>query len=136
MPDKAFLDSNVLIYLHSEDDDKKRNAVQNLLDDYECVTSLQAFNEISNVWFQKFMWDSSKIEEHLDNIELVCDEVVPINRITINSALALKTRYGFSYFDSLMLASALECNCSVIFSEDMNDGQVINNSLTIKNPCK
>ena len=136
MPDKAFLDSNVLIYLHSEDDDKKRNAVQSLLDDYECVTSLQAFNEISNVWFQKFMWDSGKIEEHLDNIELVCDDVVPVNRITINNALALKTRYGFSYFDSLMLASALECNCSVIFTEDMNDGQVINNSLTIKNPCK
>jgi len=136
MPDRVFLDSNVLIYLHSEDDDDKRNAAQCLLDDYECVTSFQAFNEISNVWFREFNWDSDKVEEHLDNIELVCDEVFPIYRATINSALELKKRYGFSYFDSLMLASALEGNCNVIFTEDMNDGQVINNSLTIKNPFK
>jgi len=136
MPDKAFLDTNVLVYLHSEDDDNKRNAAQNLLDEYKCMTSLQTFNELSNVWFRKFNLDSVKIEEHLDNIELVCDNILSINRATINSALALKTRYGFSYYDSLMLASALEGSCNVIFTEDMSDGQIINNSLTIKNPFK
>jgi len=134
MPDRAFLDTNVLVYLHSEDDDRKRDAAQNLLDEYNCVTSLQAFNEISNVWFRKFNLDSSKIEEHLDNIELVCDDILSINRATINSALDLKARYVFSYYDSLMLASALEGDCNVIFTEDMNDGQVINDTLTIKNP--
>jgi len=136
MPDKAFLDTNVLVYLHSEDDDNKRNAAQNLLDEYKCMTSLQTFNELSNVWFRKFNLDSVKIEEHLDNIELVCDDILSINRATINSALALKDRYGFSYYDSLILASALEGSCNVIFTEDMSDGQIINNSLTIKNPFK
>jgi len=77
-----------------------------------------------------------KIEEHLDNIELVCDDILSIKRATINSALALKARYGFSYYDSLMLASALEGSCNVIFTEDMSNGQIINNSLTIKNPFK
>jgi len=134
MPDRAFLDTNVLVYLYSEDDDKKRDAAQNLLNEFKCVTSLQTFNEISNVWFRKFNLDSARIEEHLDNIELVCDDILPINRATINSALALKDRYGFSYYDSLILASALEGDCNVIFTEDMNDSQVINNSLTIINP--
>ncbi|MCL2627136.1 MAG: PIN domain-containing protein [Oscillospiraceae bacterium] len=134
MPDRAFLDTNVLVYLHSEDDDKKRNVAQNLLDEYKCVTSLQTFNELSNVWFRKFNLDAVKIEEHLDNIELVCDNILSINRATINSALALKTRYNFSYYDSLMLASAIEGDCNVIFTEDMSSGQVISNSLLIKNP--
>ena len=134
MPDRAFLDTNVLVYLHSEDDAGKRDSARNLLNNYECLTSLQTFNELSNVWFRKFNLDSTIIEEHLDNIELVCDDILSINRATINSALALKDRYGFSYYDSLMLASALEGDCNVIFTEDMNDGQVINNSLTIKNP--
>ena len=134
MPDKAFLDTNILVYLHSEDDDRKRSIAQNLLDEYKCLTSLQAFNEISNVWFRKFNLDSIKIEEHLDNIELVCDDILSINRATINSALTLKDRYGFSYYDSLMLASALEGDCNVIFTEDMNAEQVINNTLLIKNP--
>jgi len=134
MPDRAFLDTNILVYLHSEDDDRKRDTAQNLLNEYRCVTSLQAFNEISNVWFRKFNLDSIKIEEHLDNIELVCDDILSINRATINSALTLKDRYGFSYYDSLMLASALEGDCNVIFTEDMNAEQVINNTLLIKNP--
>ena len=136
MPDRAFLDTNVLVYLHSENNDKKRDDAKNLLDEYKCVTSLQTFNELSNVWFRKFNLDSIKIEEHLDNIELVCDEILSINRATINSALAIKNRYNFSYYDSLMLASALEGNCNIIFTEDMSDGQIINNSLTIKNPFK
>lgn len=48
--------------------------------------------------------------------------------------LALKKRYGYSYWDSLILASALESECSVVYSEDMQDGQSIEQTLTIKNP--
>ena len=49
-----------------------------------------------------------KIKAHLDNIDLVCGEVLSIHRNTINKALALKDRYGYSYYDCLMLASALD----------------------------
>lgn len=136
MPVKSFLDSNILIYLHSEDDGVKRDTAQSVLDDNSCVTSYQAMNEVSNVWFNKLKWDGAKIEEHLDNIESVCDYVLPIQRVTINKALSLKDRYGFSYYDCLMLASALEGDCSVIFTEDMSDGQLIEGALKITNPFK
>jgi len=43
------------------------------------------------------------------------------------------TRYGFSYYDSLIIASALECECSVLFSEDMQHGQIIESTLKIVN---
>jgi predicted nucleic acid-binding protein len=136
MQDKAFLDSNILIYLHSEDDYNKRNIAQNILDGNGCITSLQAMNEISNVWFRKLMWSAEKIEDHLDNIEQVCDEVIAVSRATINNALSLKERYGFSYYDSLMLSSALESECNIIYSEDMSNGQIVEKTLKIINPFK
>jgi len=79
---------------------------------------------------------SIKIREHLDNIELVCECITIFGRETINMALGLKDKYGYSYFDCLMLASALENDCVYIFIEDMNDGQIIDGRLKIVNPFK
>jgi len=134
MHDRTFLDTNILIYLYSESESKKRNTAYRILNSRYCMTSLQALNEASNVWFKKYGWDETKIYKHLDNIELVCNEVLTITRRTINLALSLKSRYGYSYYDCLMLASALESNCSTIMTEDMNDGQIINALLKIENP--
>ena len=134
MSDRAFLDTNILIYFYSEDDERRRNAAHSALNTHDCVTSIQAMNESSNVWLRKFNWSASKIKEPLDNIEMVCDEVLPIYRNTINEALSLKERYGYSFFDCLMLASALNGNCQIIFTEDMGDGQIINDTLRIVNP--
>ena len=134
MSGRAFLDTNILIYLYSESDKLKRQTAYRILNNHNCITSLQALNEASNTWFRKYGWDSAKIHSHLDNIELVCDEVFPIARSTINTALSLKNRYGYSYYDCVMLASALENACDIIMTEDMNNGQVINGTLTIINP--
>ena len=134
MRDKAFLDTNILIYLYSESEADKRKTACNILDNHYCVSSLQAFNEACNVWFKRYGWGGDKIREHLDNAELVCDEVLTISRDTINLALSLKERYGYSYYDCLMLASALESNCTSIMTEDMSNGQIINEQLKIVNP--
>ena len=131
---RAFLDTNILIYLYSESDANKRQAAYKILDNYHCVTSLQALNEASNTWFKKYGWDGVKIRKHLDNIELVCDKVVSVSRSTLNTAISLKDRYGYSYYDCLMLASALDSNSSIIFTEDMSSGQIISDMLTITNP--
>ena len=75
-----------------------------------------------------------KIKKHLDNIELVCDEILQISRKTIDKAIDIKDRYGFSFYDCVMLASALESNCNFIFSEDMGHNQIIDGKLKIVNP--
>jgi predicted nucleic acid-binding protein len=136
MSDKAFLDTNIWIYTYSEKEPEKRLAAYNILNQYNCISSIQIFNEASNVWTKKFGWNGEKVQSHLNNIELVCDEILLVGRNTINKALSLKDTYKFSYYDSLMLASALEGNCGVIYTEDMNDGQVIENCLRIVNPFK
>ena len=133
MNDRAFLDTNVLIYFYSEDDEDRRNIAYHTLNSHDCVTNVQALNEACNVWFKKYNWNAEKIKAHLDNIELVCGEILSIHRNTINNALALKDRYGYSFYDCLMLASALDGNCRIIYTEDMSDGQIINDTLKIVN---
>ena len=61
-------------------------------------------------------------------------EIVTVSVNLIFRALKLHFKYKFSFFDSLMVVAALEDNCSIFYSEDMQDGQVVENSLTIKNP--
>jgi len=136
MNDRIFLDTNLFIYLYSESEAEKRNIVYRIFDVNYCITSFQALNEASNVWFKKYGWAGAKIHKHLDNIELLCDEILMIGRSTIDIALSLKDDYGYSYYDCLMLAAALESNCNIIMTEDMNNGQTINEHLKINNPFK
>jgi predicted nucleic acid-binding protein len=53
MSDKAFIDTNVFIYLYSEDDAKKQNISQMAVDNYDCVISTQVLNEFSSVCIRK-----------------------------------------------------------------------------------
>jgi len=57
-----------------------------------------------------------------------------VNKGTIESSFELKNKYGYSIWDSLIIASALENNCSILYTEDMKNGQVIENRLKIINP--
>ena len=131
---RAFLDTNVIIYFYSENELNKRTIAHSVLNDHSCVTSIQALNEASNVWYKKSGWSGAKIKEHLDNIELVCDEIIPVKRSIIDEALDLKDHYRYSYYDCLMLATALDMNCDIIYTEDMSNDQIIDGKLKIVNP--
>ena len=134
MSDRAFLDTNVIIYLYSEDEAGKRNVAYELVNNTTCVTSTQVMSEASNVWLRKYNLGNDEVSKYLDEIEAVCNEITLIRRKTINQALDMKGRYGYSFYDCLMLASALEANCKIIVTEDMKDGQLVSGALRIVNP--
>ena len=134
MSGKTFLDTNIIIYLYSKDENYKRDTIYEYLNKNSCITSTQVLNEASNVWFKKYKLNKIKIIEYLNGIEAVCDKIMLIQRKTINEALNIKVRCGYSYYDSLMLSSAFEGNCHIILSEDMSDGQIVNGTLKIVNP--
>jgi predicted nucleic acid-binding protein len=136
MSDRVFLDANILVYLYSEDEGNKRDIAYKIVNDSLCIISTQTLNEASNVWYKKYKLNKAHIIKYLDEIESVCDQILLIQRKTINQALIIKDRYGCSYYDSLMLASALEGNCKIIFTEDLQDGQLIEDTLRIVNPYK
>ena len=129
----VFIDSNILIYAYSITEPDKRQIARDTIDKYNSILSIQVINEFSNNCLRK-------LKKTRNEIIAAIQEIVrnfPITQITIPiivKALYLQERYQFSYFDCIMLASALEHNCTYIFSEDMQHGQVIENSLTIINP--
>ena len=135
MKDRAFLDSNILIYLYSEDELEKQSIANSLFDKFECVISTQTLNEFCNVCIKKMKKPVAEIIESLNEIkensilEFIDDKI-------IEQALLLREKYSYSYFDSLMLSSALKYSCGIIYSEDMQHGQIIENSLKIVNPFK
>jgi len=135
MSDKAFLDTNLFVYMQSSSNAAKREASYQALENYSCVVSTQILNEFSNVALKKLCMTPGQVKQILYAINSTCETAV-ITFDTIGHALNLKERYGFSYYDSLIIASALENNCSFLFSEDLNDGQVIDNSLEIVNIFK
>jgi predicted nucleic acid-binding protein len=60
--------------------------------------------------------------------------VASVSKNTVLQSFEIKNRYRFSYWDSLVLSSALENGCNIIYSEDMQDNQLIDEVLRIVNP--
>lgn len=137
MHDKAFLDTNVLIYAYSEDELIKQSVALHLLDSFEdkVIISKQVINELSNILLKKFKLGTDQVE----NVLLEIDNILPIVDFDLTTqikALKLKDRYQFQFYDALIVATALENNCTVVYSEDMQHDMLIDGSLKIINPFK
>ena len=130
--DRAFVDTNIIVYLYSQADEQKRSRAYSVLTQYERQISTQVLNEFSHVCIKKWKFTKGKIQNLIRQICLYCD-VAYIYEDTIEKALGIHERYKYSYYDSLIIASALEHGCQFLLSEDMADGQVIDGRLTIKN---
>ncbi len=128
-----FIDSNVILYLFANDEARKA-LVKSMLNT-EYTVSTQVVNENVSVCLRKLKL--SKQEAFAHGSELMRTlQVVNISTTTIASAYNVSTKYDLSLWDSLIIASALESQCTTLYSEDMHDGFVIENKLTIKNPFK
>jgi len=133
MPDKVFIDTNVFIYYQRSDNPQKQAIAKNLLKNNTCVASTQVISEISNILTKKYPTLEKEIELFLQDITKLY-EIVTITQSLIFRALKLHFKYKFSFFDSQIIIAALEAKCNILYSEDMQDGQIIENSLKIINP--
>ncbi|MDR3350612.1 MAG: PIN domain-containing protein [Prevotellaceae bacterium] len=132
MKDKAFVDTNILVYLYSEDEAKKRMLAYDAIEKYDCITSTQALTEFTNVCIKKLHIRAAVISNSIDEITAACT-VVPVEQETIKKALELHGKYGYSCYDCLIIASALTYNCTLLLTEDLKNRHVIENRLTICN---
>ena len=126
-----FIDTNVLLYLLSADEAKADRAEETLAGGG--VLSVQVLNEFAAVAFRKLGMSIGEIREALATIRAVC-AVVPISEETHELGLQIAERYGLSLYDSMVIASALLAGCNTLLSEDLQDGQVIDGRLAIRNP--
>ena len=133
MLDRAFIDTNILIYLYSADEPDKRTVANDVFRCYtEPVVSIPILNELCNVMLKKLCLPSAQVRDAVQEIS-EATLVAKVAENTTLKAIELHEKYGFSFFDCFHLATAAENACSVFFSEDLQHGQKIG-SLKIINP--
>ena len=119
--------------MYSEDEAEKAARALQCAQELDAWISTQVLNEVSNVLRRKQKLDYSAILSVIHELQSNF-QVSTVTIQTIEQALLLGERYRYSYFDSLMLASALEQGCTVLYSEDMQHGQIIDGLLRIVDP--
>ncbi len=127
-----FLDSNVLLYLPT-DETAKAERVAELLSGGGTI-SVQVLNEFAAVASRKFRMPLPKIREALRDIRKACT-VYNANIETHDLGLEIAERYKFSIYDSMLVAAALKAGCTTFYTEDLQHGQTIE-GLTICNPFR
>ena len=135
MKDKIFLDSNIFLYGFSDIDPQKHEIAKNilLLDDF--AVSTQVINEVSNNMLKKLGFDEPSVIEFIDS----CYKrylIISFSKDILLKASLIRTKYRYSYWDSTIIASALKNKCDILYSEDLNSGQEIEEQLKIVNPFK
>ena len=128
---EVFFDTNVVLYLMSADEAKADRA-ENLI---ACggVISVQVLNEFASVAVRKHALSYPEIRDALEPIRTVC-KLTPLTAETHDLGLRLAERCGFSVYDAMIVAAALLAGCGILYSEDMQHGQRIENWLTLCNP--
>jgi predicted nucleic acid-binding protein len=138
LADRIFLDTNLFIYSITDDDPVKAQIasalIRRALTAHNGSVSYQVIQEFCNSALKRFAHPMSTAEcgEYIENA------LLPMLRVhssveLFHEALAVKNRYQLSWYDSLIVCAALQAECAILYSEDMQHGQRFG-SLAIKNP--
>jgi len=135
MNDNIFLDSNILVYCYSTTDAAKQATARNLTLLDNVFISTQVLNETANVLHKKHAIAWPQLADLITDFE---NNFLVHNLTATNTKTACRIaqRYTFSLYDSLIIAAALDCNCSILYSEDMTDGLLVDDKVKIINPFK
>ncbi len=128
---RAFVDTNVLIYLMSADAARADRAEAVIGAD--AVSSVQVFNEMANVARRKLGMGWQELDEFLGLVCALCPPE-PLTLATHDRGRQIAERYQLSVYDAMIVASALLAGCDVLYSEDMQHGLVIEGQTRICNP--
>jgi len=138
MNDKFFLDTNILVYTFDDGDpgkkDRARALVAEALVESRGAISYQVIQEFLNAALRKFSkpLTAADAERYLTIVlEPLCTVFASVE--LFHQALDISGRWKHTFYDSLIIASALQAGCSVLYSEDLQHGQKIGN-LRILNP--
>ena len=135
MATRSFIDTSVLVYAEASDAPLKQRAALALLKGlYEeglGVLSTQVLQEYCNVALNKLKLPAQYVRSQLDLYEQF--EVVQVTPAIIHAGLDIHQTRSVSFFDAIVLASAHASGCNVIWTEDMNAGEMVN-GVSISNP--
>ncbi len=127
----VFVDTNIAAYAFGEDAAQKTKA-RALLAEHPTI-STQVVNEFLSVCRVKLKIDVATRHRLAQEMMAGCD-VVTVNPAVVEKAMAIEAQHGLNYWDCLIIAAALLGGCDILYSEDMQDGQVFEGRLTVVNP--
>jgi predicted nucleic acid-binding protein len=134
MSGSAFFDTNIFVYAVVQDDPRSDKAEELIAEGG--TVSVQVLNEFADVVRRKAKMPWDKVRFAIQNIRALCPDPLPLTVDIHNEALTIAEKYGYRIYDALIVASALKARCTILYSEDMRDGQVIDHRLTIRNPFR
>ena len=136
MSAEDFLDTNILVYMFDDTDARKRQQAEDLVNESltqgsGCI-SFQVVQETLNVLIRRLGFVAEDSRRALEQVLVPLWQVYPSASL-YQDAISIQGRYGFSFYDSLIVAAALEAGCTRLYSEDLQNGQQVQR-LTIVNP--
>ena len=132
MKDDVFIDSNIFLYAFCNKSAVKQVSAKNLITQ-DALISVQVINEVSVNLLRKLQMSEKQIKDFIASC-YIRYTVVNLSENIFSHASDIRSKYAISYFDSTIVASALENNCKILYSEDMQHNQIIENTLKIINP--
>lgn len=135
-----FIDSNVFVYLFDETDVHKRHVAQSViagaLDAGTGSISYQVVQETLNVILRKLATPVSipDSKAFLQNVLQPLWRVMPSTRL-YTAGIDIQARYRFSFYDSMIVAAAMDAGCTRLLTEDLQDGQKID-GMVVENPFR
>ncbi len=129
------MDTNLWVYFFSKDPLEKSERIEELVDAHTetLLVSTQVLGELYNVLTRKKLSSKSEVEAII--LRLIASfAVLDVDTPKVLQAIEINSRYRYTYWDSLIIATALSSDCTVLYSEDMQHNQLIENKLRIINP--
>ncbi|WP_297453956.1 PIN domain-containing protein [Persephonella sp.] len=134
MIDKIFVDTNIWLYAFMEQDIEKSRIARKIINsNSKYILSVQVINEICVNLIKKAFYTEEEIQQPIKNL----NDVYEISSLKIEDILLasqIRTKYSFSYWDSLIVSSALNNKCNILYSEDMHHNLMVEGKLKIINP--
>jgi predicted nucleic acid-binding protein len=133
-----FFDTNILLYAQVDEYPAKKEIAKALLADKIVSGEPYISVQVSNEFTVNALRKGKALPEVQELVEqfLKSFHVLSITKHTAMDAFRLSSRYQFSFWDSLIVASALEAGCTTLYTEDLQDGQIIDGTLVVCNPFR
>lgn len=141
MKDNIFIDTNIFIYAYLESPKKEKDYIKHVkakkfLGDFKKQDNIIISTQVCNEYYSALLKnkiDNIDIQNSLNNL-IKSVKVSSLSKNTVLASFHIKNQYSFSYWDSLILSSALENQCKILYTEDMQHNQIIENKLQVINP--
>lgn len=127
------LDTNILVYALI-DDPRTPRAIELVREPY-CL-SVQGLNELAHVGLRKLAWPAEKVRMAVAEYGLLARMVVVLDATLNAEAINLVARHRIAFYDALMLAAALSAGSTIVYTEDMHHGLVVDGRVTVVNPFR